>query len=63
MRISLKSARVNKGFTQENVAKALQVNKKTVSSWENGKTMPNAKMIEPLCALLGVSYDTIKWKV
>jgi len=59
---TLKAARVNKGLTQNDVSEALGVNKKTVSSWENGKTMPNAKMIEPLCNLLGVKYDDIRWK-
>ena len=62
MKITLKAARVNKGLTQANIATALSVNKKTVSSWENGKTMPNTKLIEPLCSLLGVTYDNIKWK-
>ncbi len=60
--LTLKAARVNKGMTQSDVSEALGINKKTVSSWENGKTMPNAKMIEPLCNLLGVKYDDIKWK-
>lgn len=60
--LTLKAARVNKGLTQNDVSEALGINKKTVSSWENGKTMPNAKMIEPLCNLLGVRYDDIKWK-
>lgn len=62
MKITLKAARINKGLTQVDVATALNVNKKTVSSWENGRTMPNTKLIEPLCALLGVTYDTIQWK-
>ena len=61
MKITLKAARVNKGLKQADIATALDVNKKTVSSWENGKTMPNTKLIEPLCALLGVAYDNIKW--
>ncbi len=63
MRISLRAARVNKGLTQSDVGKALNVTKKTVGAWENGKSMPNVDKIDALCALLGVKYDDIQWKV
>lgn len=62
MRITMKAARVNKGMTQGDVAKALGVTKKTVCSWENGKTMPRLEKIEPLCKLYGLEYDNIEWK-
>ena len=62
MRITLKAARVNTGLTQDEVAKALCVTKKTVSSWENGKTVPNIDKIDALCALYGRKYDDIQWK-
>lgn len=61
MRISLKAARINAGLKQEDTAKALNVSKKTVASWENGKTMPAVDKIESLCALYGVGYDNIRW--
>lgn len=51
------------GLTQEDVAKAVGVTKKTVGSWESGKTLPKLEKIEPLCNLLGVQYDNIKWGV
>ena len=62
IKMTLKAARVNKGLTQSDIAHDLGVNKKTVWSWENHKTMPNAKLIQPLCDLLGVTYDNIKWQ-
>ena len=62
MRVTLKAARINKGLTQEDVAKALNVTKKTVGSWETGKTMPKIDKIELLCDLFGCSYDDIEWK-
>ena len=62
-RISLKAARADKGFTQTDIANELHVTKKTVSSWENGKTMPKLHQIEPLCNLLGRKYDEIRWHV
>ena len=61
MKISLKAARVNKGLTQSEVAKTLNVGKKTVGSWENGKTKPSIAMVEPICILYGVTYDDIDW--
>ena len=62
MRITLKAARVNGRLTQNEVAIALGVTKKTVSSWENGKTVPNFDKIEALCSLYGLKYDDIQWK-
>lgn len=63
MSISIKAARVDKGLTQQDMATALGVTKKTVGSWESGKTKPTLDKIEAICALLGRSYDEIKWKV
>lgn len=63
MRVTLKAARINKGLTQEDVAKAVKVTKKTVGSWEMGKTMPKIDKIELLCSLFGCSYDDIAWNI
>lgn len=63
MRILLKAARVNKDLTQQDVANALNVTKKTVGAWESGKTMPKVDKIDALCLLLGVNYDDIQWNV
>ena len=63
MRISLKAARINAGLKQTDMATALNVDRKTIGSWESGKSMPTADKVEPICALLGVNYDAIKWKV
>lgn len=61
LRISLKAARVNAELKQIDTANALDVDKKTVSSWEKGRTMPAADKVEALCALYGISYDNIRW--
>lgn len=63
MRITMKAARVNRGLTQAEVADALNVTKKTVSYWENGKTIPKLDKIELLCNLLNVQYNDIQWKI
>lgn len=63
MRITMKAARINKGLTQAEVAKELNVTKKTVGSWENGKTKPKLDKIEPICTLYDCNYDEIAWNV
>ena len=63
MRITLKAARTNKNLTQGDLATALNVTKKTVGAWENGKSMPNVDKIDRLCEILGCKYDDIQWKV
>lgn len=61
MTITLKAARVNRGITQEELADILKVSKKTISSWESGKTVPKIDKIQPLCSTLGVEYNDIRW--
>ena len=61
MRITVEAARVNAGLTQEEAAKALNVTKKTVSSWENGKTFPRTDKINAICALYAIECDNVKW--
>ena len=56
---TLKAARVNTGFSQKEAAKLIGVSNKTLSSWEKGKTVPNAKHVERLCSLYGRSYEEI----
>lgn len=61
VKMSLKSARVNAGYTQESAAKELNVSKKTIWSWENGKSIPKIDKINPICNLYGLKYDDISW--
>lgn len=58
-KISLKAARVNAGYTQKQAAKKLNVSNKTLNNWENGKMIPKADKIEPICTLYCMSYDDI----
>ena len=61
LKITLEAARVNAGLTQDDVASALNISNKTVSSWENGKSFPTADKIQQLCDLYGVSYDNLNF--
>lgn len=58
-KISLKAARVNARYSQKKAAELLGISNKTLCSWENGKTFPGQPMIEKICALYHVTYDTI----
>jgi DNA-binding XRE family transcriptional regulator len=62
MRLTLKTLRINKGLRQADMAAKLNVNRKTISAWEKGKSLPAVDMIDAICELFGVSYDDIKWK-
>lgn len=63
MKYTLKMLRVGKGITQTELATALDVNRKTISAWEQGKYFPAVDMIDAICEFFGVSYDDIQWRV
>lgn len=62
-KITLKAARVNAGYSQKGAALALEISNKTLCAWENGKSFPKQPMIEKMCALYGVSYDSINFAI
>lgn len=49
--------RSEKGLTQQKLADALDVSKSTISLYETGDTVPDAKNIVRLCNIFGVSCD------
>lgn len=59
LKITLKAARINAGLSQKEAAEKLGVSNKTLCKWESGSSYPNAKMIDALCSLYGVHYDSI----
>jgi transcriptional regulator with XRE-family HTH domain len=50
----IRMMRKEKGMTQEQLAEMLGVSQRSVSRWENGKTMPDLSLYEPLCKALDV---------
>lgn len=58
--ISLKSARVNAGMTQNDVAKELKISKGTIVKWESYETSPNAKILVQLAQLYKCPIDRMK---
>lgn len=48
-----------KGFTQDDIAEAMNVSRQSVSKWENGESQPDIGKIVKLADLLEVSLDTL----
>lgn len=61
MAISIKAARVNAGFTQEQVAKALNKNKNTIISYEAYTTYPDINVAQAMAKMFGMSLNDIIW--
>lgn len=59
MAITMKAARLNAGYTQEQAAKKLGVNKCTLVNWESGKTAPTIWQWEDLCDLYEMGFGDI----
>lgn len=57
MKMTLKGARVNAGYTQKQVAEYLEVAESTVVNWETGKTTISAKHLSMLSDLYGRKMD------
>ncbi|SON48606.1 helix-turn-helix transcriptional regulator [Vibrio tapetis] len=55
----IKSARVERGYTQEQIAKLVKVAKQTYLKWENGETEPKATQIQLLAENLGLTANEI----
>ena len=51
--------RKNKGWTQEELGKALGVTKVTISSYERGTRQPNPEMLSAMANVFGVSVDEL----
>lgn len=53
----LAECRKEKNLTQEQLAEQLGTTAKSVSRWENGKTLPDYLLLEELTAALGISVN------
>ena len=61
MAIHLKAARVNAGYTQNEVVKRLNISKSTLISYEKYKSKPDIDTAQRLAELYGMSVDNIIW--
>ena len=51
--------RKEKKLTQAQLAEQLGITDRAVSKWETGKSLPDASLMLPLCALLGVTVNDL----
>ena len=61
VKVTLKAARVNAGYTQKEAAELLDVSISTLKNWESGKSFPTQPMIEKICKLYSICYDAINF--
>ena len=61
MALHLKAARVNAGLKQIEAAKALEIHKNTLISYEQYRTIPDVEMARKMAKLYGMSVDDIIW--
>lgn len=53
----LKTLRLEKGLTQEELAEKICVTKQAISKWENGISMPDVALLGSLAELYGTTVD------
>ena len=51
--------RREKGMTQKELARKLDVSDRAVSKWERGINLPDAGLFEPLCGILEISVSEL----
>ena len=59
IQITLAAARVNAGYTQEEVAKKMGVSKQTIINWEKGRIAPRIPQIDMLSRIYNMPQDYI----
>ncbi len=56
---NLKNLRLEKGFSQSDLAKILGVDRRTVSAWENKICEPSFEMLGKLCDVFDETLENI----
>lgn len=57
--LKLKELREERGLTQRDLAKALNLSKGSIGMWESTDRIPNAKQLVQLATFFGVSVDSL----
>lgn len=61
MSITLKAARMNKGYDQNKASQLIGVSVDTLSNYERGKTFPDVPIIKRIEEVYDVKYDDINF--
>lgn len=57
--MTLKAARVNAGYTQEEAAQLLKISEQTLLNYEKGRKFPDVRVLKRIERLYGVNYQDI----
>lgn len=55
----IKAARLEKGLTQQDLAKIVEVTPESISYYETGKKRPSFEKIRTMCRVLNISMETL----
>ena len=56
---NLRRLRKEKGYTQSDLARLLNIDRTTLTKYETGITEPDFERLKNLCGILAVDYNTI----
>lgn len=59
MRLTLKTAREIKGYTQEEAAKLIGISTDTLGNYERGRSYPDIPILRNIENVYGVSYEQL----
>ena len=59
MKITLKAARVSKGWTQKDAAKLIGITVETLANYEKGKTYPDIPILKKIEDTYDVKYNQL----
>ena len=58
----MKTARLDRGLSQANLAKMIGVSRQTINMIENGDYNPTVALCRKICRLLGKTLDELFWE-
>lgn len=61
MPITLKAARINKGYDQEKASQLIGISPDTLSNYERGKTFPDIPILKKIEEVYEIKYDDINF--
>ena len=57
--MNIKNIRMSKGLTQDDLAKAVNVQRTTVTMWETNRSLPNIIMLKKIAKVLDCTVDDL----
>ncbi len=63
MAITLKAARMNKGYDRNKASKLIGISIDTLSNYERGKTFPDVPIIKKIEEVYEIKYDDINFLI